>query len=209
VARASRAGHALWARAVAVRDRVRARGHAAWASLLAWRWTALVARCVLGALGLALLAGIGRSALAGGAAPQATALAPPGTSPSLGAPVRAADTAPPAASTPLASSGGASAGPAAVVEDAGAAAASSTAGALSRARATPEDPVVLNQAALEDLRRLPGVGPKRAQAILALRQRMGRFRQLEDLLKVKGIGRSTLRKLRPLVRLDPTSGAAS
>jgi DNA uptake protein ComE-like DNA-binding protein len=31
----------------------------------------------------------------------------------------------------------------------------------------------------------------------------GRFHAIEDLLKVKGVGRSTLRRLRPLVRLDP------
>ncbi len=77
--------------------------------------------------------------------------------------------------------------------------------AESRRRATPDDPVILNQATFEDLRRLPGIGPKRAESILTLRQRLGRFRQVEDLLKVKGIGRATLRKLRPLVRIDPAS----
>lgn len=70
-------------------------------------------------------------------------------------------------------------------------------------KATPEDPVVLNQATIEDLRRLPRVGPKKAEAILQLRQKMGRFRQVEDLLRVKGIGRATLKKLRPLLRVDP------
>jgi competence protein ComEA len=61
---------------------------------------------------------------------------------------------------------------------------------------------VLNTATEEDLRRLPGIGAKRAAAILALRVRLGRFRALEDLLKVKGLGRATLKRLRPLVRLD-------
>jgi competence protein ComEA len=41
---------------------------------------------------------------------------------------------------------------------------------------------------------------------------LGRFRAVEDLLKVKGIGRATLKRLRPLVRLDappsPTDGTA-
>jgi competence protein ComEA len=36
-----------------------------------------------------------------------------------------------------------------------------------------------------------------------LRAHLGRFRAIEDLLKVKGIGRATLKRLRPLVRLDP------
>ncbi|WP_394836251.1 helix-hairpin-helix domain-containing protein [Pendulispora rubella] len=69
--------------------------------------------------------------------------------------------------------------------------------------ASPDDPVILNTAQADDLRRLPGVGAKRAEAILALRTRLGRFRQLEDLLRVRGIGRASLRRLRPLVRLDP------
>ena len=73
--------------------------------------------------------------------------------------------------------------------------------------ATADDPVYLNEATVDDLRRLPGIGPKRALAVLALRQRLGRFRQVEDLLRVRGIGRSTLRRLRPLVRLDhPPAG---
>jgi competence protein ComEA len=72
-----------------------------------------------------------------------------------------------------------------------------------RAPASPQDPVTLNTATFEDLRRLPGVGAKRANAILALRTHLGRFRTIDDLLKVKGIGRSMLKRLRPLVRLDP------
>ena len=63
--------------------------------------------------------------------------------------------------------------------------------------ASPDDPVILNTAAADDLRRLPGIGQKRADAILALRARLGRFRAIEDLLKVKGIGRATLKRLRP------------
>jgi competence protein ComEA len=74
---------------------------------------------------------------------------------------------------------------------------------LSRGAASPDDPVVLNAATGEEFRRLPGIGEKRANAILALRTRLGRFRAIEDLLKVKGIGRATLKRLRPLVRLDP------
>jgi competence protein ComEA len=65
--------------------------------------------------------------------------------------------------------------------------------------------VTLNTASFEDLRRLPGIGDKRANAILALRAHLGRFRAVEDLLKVKGIGRAMLKRLRPLVRLDPAS----
>ena len=63
--------------------------------------------------------------------------------------------------------------------------------------------VVLNTATAQDLRRLPGIGPKRADAILALRARLGRFRSVDELLRVKGLGRKTLQRLRPLLRVDP------
>jgi len=72
----------------------------------------------------------------------------------------------------------------------------------SHGRASPTEPVYLNQASVEELRRLPGVGPKRAEAILVLRQRLGRFQRVEDLLRVKGVGRGAVKKWRPLVRLD-------
>ena len=76
--------------------------------------------------------------------------------------------------------------------------------------ATEDDPVYLNEATVDDLRRLPGIGEKRALAVLDLRRKLGRFKQVEDLLRVKGIGRSTLRKLRPLVRIDhPVAEAGS
>lgn len=63
--------------------------------------------------------------------------------------------------------------------------------------------VVLNVATEEELTRLPSVGPSRAKAIVALRARLGKFRQMSELLRVKGIGRKTLAKLAPKVVLDP------
>lgn len=67
----------------------------------------------------------------------------------------------------------------------------------------PDGRIVLNLAGENELVKLPGVGPKRAQAILAVRQRLGRFRRVEDLLRVKGIGRKMLDRIRPVVVLDP------
>lgn len=63
--------------------------------------------------------------------------------------------------------------------------------------------VILNLATEEDLRRLPSIGATRAKAILALRARLKRFSRVEDLLKVKGIGRRSLARLKPLVLVDP------
>jgi competence protein ComEA len=79
----------------------------------------------------------------------------------------------------------------------------------SHGRATPTEPVYLNQASVDELRRLPGVGPKRAEAILVLRQRLGRFQRIEDLLRVKGVGRGAVKKWRPLVRLDAPPASSS
>ncbi len=66
--------------------------------------------------------------------------------------------------------------------------------------------VNLNQATETELTRLPGIGPSRAQAIIALRDRMKRFKRIEDIMRVKGIGRRTFRKLRPMLALEgPTT----
>jgi len=140
------------------------------------------ARVALVAIGLACLAAIGHGALAGSVTAPPVALA---------AAVSAAGAAPataPTASTPsvpLTASATVAASP-----------------PTSHGPASSDDPVVLNSAGLDDLRRLPGIGEKRATAILALRARLGRLRAIEDLMKVKGIGRATLKRLRPLVRLD-------
>jgi len=74
-----------------------------------------------------------------------------------------------------------------------------------RTHASTSEPVFINHAGVDELRRLPGVGPKRAEAILVLRQRLGRFQRVEDLLRVKGVGRGAVKKWRPLVRLDTPS----
>ncbi len=62
--------------------------------------------------------------------------------------------------------------------------------------------IVLNGASEEQLVRLPGIGPARAQAILALRERLGRFHSVDQLRRVKGIGRKTLQKIAPNVVVD-------
>jgi competence protein ComEA len=73
---------------------------------------------------------------------------------------------------------------------------------------TADGKVILNQASAEDLRHLPGVGPKRADAIMSLRARLGRFKQINDLLRVKGIGVRGLKKIMPHVVLDAPKPAA-
>lgn len=61
--------------------------------------------------------------------------------------------------------------------------------------------VDLNTATASELESLPGVGPATAQAILDQRRRVGRFRSVDDLLDVRGIGPSKLAALRARVRV--------
>jgi competence protein ComEA len=61
--------------------------------------------------------------------------------------------------------------------------------------------VRVNSASLEELQRLPGVGPAIARAILEYRTQKGRFSSLQDLLKVNGIGPKKLESLRDHVDL--------
>jgi competence protein ComEA len=65
--------------------------------------------------------------------------------------------------------------------------------------AEPAGPLDLNTATAEQLDTLPGVGPATAARILEHRARVGRFRQVEDLLDVAGIGPARLEALAGLV----------
>ena len=56
--------------------------------------------------------------------------------------------------------------------------------------------VSLNTASVEELAQLPGLGPKRARAIVEDRRRHGPYRRLEDLMRVRGIGPRLIERLR-------------
>lgn len=63
------------------------------------------------------------------------------------------------------------------------------------------EPVDLNTASVAQLDALPGIGPSTAQAILDYRAQHGRFRSVDDLLQVRGIGAAKLDQIRPLVHV--------
>jgi competence protein ComEA len=173
------------------------------------------------ALGMLVLSGIGVASILSGASGVQVPLAgmlgsdlhaawlaskpQPSARPSAGS-------APSAASPPIAASAAsaASASPAGDVKssEASPAPSSATAGSTppsGSAGMTEDGKVILNLASIEDLRHLPGVGQKRADAILALRARLGRFKHVNDLLRVKGIGVRGLKKILPHVLLDAPS----
>lgn len=69
-----------------------------------------------------------------------------------------------------------------------------------------EGVVNLNTASVEELSRLPGIGQSKAEAIVSLRNQRGPFQRVEQILLVRGIGRATLRRLRPMLTLEgPTT----
>lgn len=75
-------------------------------------------------------------------------------------------------------------------------------GAAAQARSSddgpPASPINLNTASQVDLMRLPGVGQKTADAIIARRKHIP-FRRSEDLMEVKGIGEKKFAKIKPYV----------
>ena len=63
-------------------------------------------------------------------------------------------------------------------------------------------PVNLNTATEADFQTISGIGQKRAQDIIAYREANGRFKSVDDLKNVSGIGAKTLEKLKEYVTVD-------
>lgn len=61
--------------------------------------------------------------------------------------------------------------------------------------------VNINSAGLDELQRLPGIGPALGQRIVDYRSQHGRFNSVEQLDQVSGIGPKKLAKIKPLVTL--------
>lgn len=60
----------------------------------------------------------------------------------------------------------------------------------------------LNTASAVQLEELPGIGPALAKRILAYRKQHGRFRTVDELLEVEGIGAGKLKEIRELVYVN-------
>ena len=80
-----------------------------------------------------------------------------------------------------------------------------------RAAGGPETTVSrvdLNSASVEELARLPGIGPAKAQAIVSYRS-ADPFRKPEDLRKVKGIGDKLYEQLKDQITVGgPAAGSS-
>ncbi|MBD3233406.1 MAG: hypothetical protein GF315_06745 [candidate division Zixibacteria bacterium] len=62
--------------------------------------------------------------------------------------------------------------------------------------------VKINSASTAELISLPGIGPVKAQRIIEYRDKNGKFRNVKDFLKVKGIGPKTLESISPFIDLE-------
>ncbi len=62
----------------------------------------------------------------------------------------------------------------------------------------------LNRAEWYELIILPGIGEKRAKAIVEHRKNKGAFRTIEQLCEINGIGTKTVKKIKDLIYLVPT-----
>lgn len=67
--------------------------------------------------------------------------------------------------------------------------------------AQPQYPVRINHAGLDELQRLPGVGPELARRIIYYRAEHGPFRSFSDLDQVPGIGPETIAAIRTCATL--------
>lgn len=75
------------------------------------------------------------------------------------------------------------------------------------AQQTARPKVNINAATLAQLEYLPGIGKLIAQRIVDYRIEHGQFRQVSDLLQVKGIGQKKLAAMQPFVALSGATTA--
>lgn len=149
-------------------------------------WKPVIVRVVLGGVALLGLAGVGAASMLAGL--DGARANPPASSA-----VHMSTSSPTAASAAGAALT-AAASPLALAPDACAA-------------RTADGKVILNLATMADLRTLPNIGQKRAQAILNLREKLKKFHRIQELRRVKGIGAKTLQKLAPKILVDAPPGS--
>lgn len=177
-----------------------------WAPIVLKAGGGMIALCALGLMGAASLKG---RPLGAPVAPASTEWVAAGDAP-------VASAAPAASAHAEPASAGSAPARASALPCVPSSAGSSSGGSSSASPPAPAEPggvlpdgrVVLNRASVADLQRLPGVGQRRAEAIIELRERLKKFRRSSDLLRVRGIGPKSLKRLEPLFVIDAPAEAA-
>jgi competence protein ComEA len=65
-----------------------------------------------------------------------------------------------------------------------------------------EELVDINNASLEELDKLPGIGPTTAQKIIDYREKNGPFARIEDIVNVSGIGSATYEEIKDMITVN-------
>jgi competence protein ComEA len=60
----------------------------------------------------------------------------------------------------------------------------------------------LNTATEQDLELIPGIGPQLAQRIIIFREQNGLYKDIADLMNIKGIGEKKLKEIAPYVTVE-------
>lgn len=68
---------------------------------------------------------------------------------------------------------------------------------------SPAEKININTASVEELDKLPGIGPVIAKAIIDYRTKNGPFKQIEDINAVKGIGDALFEKVKEQITVGP------
>jgi competence protein ComEA len=68
---------------------------------------------------------------------------------------------------------------------------------------SPEKPLNINTAMVEDLDLLPGIGSSKAAAIITYGEKHGDFKRIEDIQNVTGIGPAIFEQIRDLITIEP------
>ena len=62
--------------------------------------------------------------------------------------------------------------------------------------------VAINRGSVEELQRLPGIGPVLAERIIQYRREHGKFGSIHDIQNVKGIGEKRFAQLEPHIHIE-------
>lgn len=70
---------------------------------------------------------------------------------------------------------------------------------VQQAQGTTEKKININTAPAAELQKLPRIGPKIAQRIIDFRNQNGNFKNVEEIIKVRGIGEKVFKQIKDMI----------